>query len=165
MTYKEGDKVELLMGSFKGGVGFITGFDISSENNGTMYHVFDLTGIADMGWYFGNEMKIHIDPPKKIDRKADVSLFPSDVIPSRQHLGLEISNRSTRTPGLRKVGDIMLDMEKLLFELHIDHDMQHAEVLGLVNYWQLTHVPEQLEEYEDGTHPIFYGPKKKEKNK
>jgi hypothetical protein len=61
---------------------------------------------------------------------------------------------------LRRLGDIMLDLEKLLFELHIDHDLQHGEVLYLINGWQKIHVPEQIETYEkDGTHPVLYGPK------
>jgi len=67
---------------------------------------------------------------------------------------------------IRPVGDIMLDMEKLLMELHIDHDMQHYEVLYLVNGWQKVHVPQQIETYEkDGTHPVLYGPKIKRKRK
>lgn len=67
---------------------------------------------------------------------------------------------------MRRVGDIMLDMEKLLFELHGDHDMQHGEVLYLVNGWQKVHVPHQIETYEkDGTHPVLYGPKKKRKKR
>lgn len=71
---------------------------------------------------------------------------------------------SKKTKPLRKVGDIMLDMEKLLFELHEGHDMQHGEVLYLVNGWQKIHVPEQIETYEkDGTHPVLYGPKPKKK--
>lgn len=62
---------------------------------------------------------------------------------------------------IRKVGDIMADMEDLLFELHVDHDMQHGEVLYLINGWQKIHVPKQIETYEDdGTHPVLYGPKK-----
>lgn len=52
---------------------------------------------------------------------------------------------------LRRVGDIMLDMEKLLFELHIDHDMQHQEVLGLIHWWQRSHVPGQAPEYVNET--------------
>lgn len=65
---------------------------------------------------------------------------------------------------LRKVGDIMMDMEKLLLELHIGHDMQHGEVLYLINGWQKIHVPHQIETYEkDGTHPILYGPKRSKK--
>lgn len=65
---------------------------------------------------------------------------------------------------LRPVGDIMLDMEKLLFELHVDHDLQHGEVLYLINGWQKIHVPDQIETYvSDGSHPILYGPKPKGK--
>jgi hypothetical protein len=71
---------------------------------------------------------------------------------------------------LRPVGDIMMDMESLLFELHIDHDMQHGEVLSLIYGWQKIHVPNQIETYEaDGSHPVLentnYGPKKKRKKK
>ena len=67
---------------------------------------------------------------------------------------------------LRRGGDIMLDMEKLLFELHTDHDMQHGEVLYLINGWQKIHVPGQIETYlKDGTHPILYGPKNKRKSR
>jgi hypothetical protein len=70
---------------------------------------------------------------------------------------------------LRKVGDIMLDMEILLLELHEKrgHDMQHGEVLYLINAWQNIHVPEQREVYtSDGDSPILnpiYGPKEKRK--
>lgn len=63
---------------------------------------------------------------------------------------------------IRPVGDVLLDMEKLLFELHIDHDLQHGEVLYLINGWQKIHVPSQIETYlKDGTHPVLYGPKPK----
>lgn len=64
---------------------------------------------------------------------------------------------------LRPVGQITADLEKLLFELHIDHDMQHGEVLYLINGWQKIHVPDQIETYtKDGTHPVLYGPILKE---
>jgi hypothetical protein len=71
---------------------------------------------------------------------------------------------------IRPLGDIMLDMEKLLFELHGSpqeggHDMQHYEVIYLINGWQKVHVPEQIETYEDGTHPSLYGPKIKKRKK
>lgn len=53
----------------------------------------------------------------------------------------------------------MLDMEELLLELHVDHDLQHGEVLYLINGWQKVHVPQQIETYEDdGSHPVLYGP-------
>ena len=64
---------------------------------------------------------------------------------------------------LRKLGDIMFDMEELLFELHLDHDMQHGEVLYLINGWQKIHVPECIETYNKGGHPVLYGPKPKRK--
>lgn len=61
---------------------------------------------------------------------------------------------------LRRVGDIMLDMEKLLFELHVDHDLQHGEVLYLINGWQNIHVPDQREVYTtDKSSPVLYGPR------
>jgi hypothetical protein len=67
---------------------------------------------------------------------------------------------------LRKLGDIMCDMEELLFELLLDHDMQHGEVLYLINGWQQVHVPDCVETYEkDGSHPVLYGPKKRKKRK
>lgn len=63
---------------------------------------------------------------------------------------------------IRPVGKIMEYMEKLLYELHIDHDMQHGEVLYLINGWQKIHVPGQIEIYiDDGSHPLLYGPKPK----
>lgn len=57
---------------------------------------------------------------------------------------------------LRPVGEIMCDMEKLLFELHLPeeeggHDMQHQEVLGIVHWWQRSHVPGQEPKYTDET--------------
>ncbi len=61
---------------------------------------------------------------------------------------------------LRPVGDILTDMEALLFELHIEHDLQHGEVLYMINGWQKIHVPDQIETYEDNTHPVLYGPKR-----
>ena len=67
---------------------------------------------------------------------------------------------------IRPVGKIMSKMEKLLFELHIDHDMQHGEVLYLINGWQKIHVPSQIETYtEDGSHPVLYGPKPKRRKR
>lgn len=58
---------------------------------------------------------------------------------------------------LRRVGDITLDMEKLLSELSFGHDLQHGEVLSLIHNWLLVHAPSQRETYtEDGSHPTFY---------
>ena len=57
---------------------------------------------------------------------------------------------------LRKVGDIMLDMEKLLLELGVDHDMQWYEILNLVRGYLEVHLPGQREKYTDGSNPEFY---------
>src|ERR1700693_281271 len=88
-----------------------------------------------------------------------------ELLPETDKYGNSVEEEKAE---LRKVGDIMLDLEPLLFELHLGHDLQHSDVLGLINFWQTVHVPEQLEEYEDGTHPVLvrpvlYGPRPKEK--
>jgi hypothetical protein len=62
----------------------------------------------------------------------------------------------------RATGKITGEMERLLYELSVDHDLQHGEVLALVHAWLCIHVPEQRELYLDGSSPIFnYGPVKK----
>lgn len=72
---------------------------------------------------------------------------------------------------IRPLGDIMLDIEPFLEEMHGHpsqggHDMQHHEVLYIINGWQHTHVPHQRETYvADNSHPVLYGPKKKQKKK
>jgi hypothetical protein len=57
---------------------------------------------------------------------------------------------------LRRVGDIMLDMEPLLLEMAIDHDMQRYEILALVFKYLELHAPSCLEAYEDGQFPVHY---------
>ena len=62
---------------------------------------------------------------------------------------------------LRPMGDIMLDLENIVCEMADSHDMQKGEILGLVSQYIDVHLPESIEEYEDGTSPIYYyGPKK-----
>jgi hypothetical protein len=63
---------------------------------------------------------------------------------------------------LRPMGDITLDMEKLLEEMTEDHDLQWGEVLGLVHTWLQIHAPQAQEEYVSSNNsPIFYyGPRK-----
>lgn len=66
-----------------------------------------------------------------------------------------------KTKKLRKLGDIMLDLEPLIEEMAIGHDLQWFEILNLIHGYLQSHYPEQQEEYLDGTHPIFYyGPQK-----
>lgn len=54
---------------------------------------------------------------------------------------------------VRPLGDVALDLEPLLFELSIDHDMQHGEVLAQVYSWLKIHVPGQAEVYTKGGKP------------
>lgn len=56
---------------------------------------------------------------------------------------------------LRPVGDILLEMEPLLEELTIDHELQLGELLSLIDRWARIHVPGSVEEYEDGSSPVF----------
>ncbi len=61
---------------------------------------------------------------------------------------------------MRKLGDITLDLEELLEEMIDEHELQKGEVLGLVQAWIDIHRPDAIEEYEDGTRPVFiYGHK------
>lgn len=61
---------------------------------------------------------------------------------------------------LRPMGDILLDQEKLVDEYE-DHGLQLGDVLALLLNHIHVHNKGMVEEYLDGTHPIFkYGPKK-----
>jgi hypothetical protein len=61
----------------------------------------------------------------------------------------------------RKTGEVLLDMEPLLLEL-VDQEMQWGDILALVYGYLMVHSPDSREEYEDGSHPIFYYGCKKE---
>jgi hypothetical protein len=57
---------------------------------------------------------------------------------------------------LRKLGDIILDIEPLLLEMTADHDLQWGEVLFLIHGWLEVHAKSNQEEYnDDGSHPVF----------
>lgn len=61
---------------------------------------------------------------------------------------------------MRPLGNIMLDMEKLIEEMTDDHDLQYGDILNLVFGYLEVHCPHAKEEYTDGGNPIFYyGPK------
>lgn len=60
----------------------------------------------------------------------------------------------------RKMGDILLDLEPILFELTEEHEMQLGELLALIKCWTEIHSPGSIEEYQDDTHPVYYyGPR------
>ena len=57
---------------------------------------------------------------------------------------------------IRPLGNITEDMEKLLFEMVDDHDLQWGEILNLVHGHLAIHLPNAQEEYEDNSSPVFY---------
>lgn len=76
---------------------------------------------------------------------------------------------------IRPLGDIMLDLEPYLFEMHLDHDLQTQELVGLIWTWSTTHFAKQIPKYDDvtlipalyvkdGPHMVI-GPVKKGKSK
>lgn len=62
---------------------------------------------------------------------------------------------------LRPLGHTLLDLEKLLLEMTVDHDLQWGDVLNLVRGYLEVHVPGAQEQYTKGGNPVFYyGPQK-----
>jgi len=61
---------------------------------------------------------------------------------------------------LRPMGKILLDLEEILLEMVDSHDLQHGDILNLVNGYLEVHCPDAKEQYTDGGQPTFYyGPK------
>lgn len=62
---------------------------------------------------------------------------------------------------LRPLGHTLLDLEKLLLEMTVDHDLQWGDVLNIVRGYLEVHVPGAQEQYTAGGNPVFYyGPPK-----
>jgi hypothetical protein len=58
------------------------------------------------------------------------------------------------------MGDIMFDIESVVSEMVDDHDLQRGDILALVLNYIDVHYPTAIEEYEDGTNPVYiYGHK------
>jgi len=57
---------------------------------------------------------------------------------------------------LRKLGDILLDMEPLLDELAEQHEMQLGDIIALVVRHLEMHNPTCIEEFLDGSRPVFF---------
>ena len=67
---------------------------------------------------------------------------------------------------LRPLGSVLLDLEKLMLEMAVDHDLQWGDILNLVRGYLEVHCPHAREEYTAGGSPIFfYGPKNQENTK
>lgn len=62
---------------------------------------------------------------------------------------------------LRPLGTILLEMEPLILEMVVKHDLQHGDILNLVRGYLEVHCPGAKEEYEDGYDvEFYYGPKR-----
>lgn len=58
---------------------------------------------------------------------------------------------------MRRLGDVLLDMEPLIQEMMDDHDLQWGDMLGLIYAYLQAHYPSHREVYTiDGKSPIFY---------
>lgn len=62
----------------------------------------------------------------------------------------------------RKMGDIITDLEQLVFEMTDDHELQKGDILAIVNSYINVHCPGAIEVYEeDGSSPeYYYGPRR-----
>jgi hypothetical protein len=63
---------------------------------------------------------------------------------------------------LRPLGHTLLDLEDLILEMCVDHDLQWGDVLNLVRGYMEVHVPAAQEKYNDGggSPEFYYGPPK-----
>lgn len=61
---------------------------------------------------------------------------------------------------IRPLGDIVSDLEELVFEMVDDHDLQRGSILAVVKDYIDVHCPGAIEQYEeDNTSPLyFYAP-------
>lgn len=58
---------------------------------------------------------------------------------------------------IRPLGEIYLEMEPLILEAMLDHDLQYHDFLGDMYGYLGAHCPNNREIYvEDGTSPVFY---------
>lgn len=57
---------------------------------------------------------------------------------------------------LRKLGDVLLDLEPLLDEMAEKHELQLGDILALVKGQLESHNPGCIEEFMDGSKPVYY---------
>ena len=64
---------------------------------------------------------------------------------------------------IRPLGNVTQDLEPLLLEMVLEHDLQVGEILNLIYGYLQIHTPNAFEEYDDGSgRPMFYyGPKER----
>lgn len=64
--------------------------------------------------------------------------------------------KNSKKKSLRRLGDITQDMEPLLLEMGVDHDMQAQEIMSQIYCYLKMHIPGCFPKYEDGTDPVYY---------
>lgn len=57
---------------------------------------------------------------------------------------------------LRPLGHVTDDLEPLLQEMALDHEMQMHEILNIIRGYLEAHLVNSVETYEDGTRPVFF---------
>lgn len=59
-----------------------------------------------------------------------------------------------------RIGDTLLELEPVLEQLVDTHDLQHGDVLALIDVWLTVHRPAAKEQYTDGSPSptMSYGP-------
>jgi hypothetical protein len=57
---------------------------------------------------------------------------------------------------LRPLGKTLLDLEVLMLEMAVDHDLQWGDILNLVRGYLEVHCPQAQEQYTAGGNPVFY---------
>lgn len=57
---------------------------------------------------------------------------------------------------MRKLGVVLLDLEPLLDEMAEQHELQLSDILALIKMHLEVHNPGCIEEFLDGTKPLFF---------
>lgn len=63
---------------------------------------------------------------------------------------------------LRPLGRVTLDLESVVDEMALDHELEWGEIMALVFAYMQTHLPESKEQFLDGDEvEFYYGPRRK----
>lgn len=66
------------------------------------------------------------------------------------------STKNIKKKKLRPLGAISNELEPILEEMVVDHELQVHEILAIIKGYLECHYPESIEQYLDGTHPILW---------
>ena len=56
----------------------------------------------------------------------------------------------------KTIGKLMFQIEDIVTEMVEDHELQKGEILALISGYIDIHLPGAIEEYEDGSSPMFF---------